>query len=368
MALQTFGRSGPGGQAHLGDTASAPTVYAASHQELEEDRARPMRRCFICRSDLLKRTERHIEYPDGRHRPFSLACASCGVLFDGGADQAACWTHLAQGLTETMFRLAPDAPYGLDIYTLRTAATRLGRGISPVHEGDHVALLLPHSTRAACGNVFALAAAQPDTISLGLLCRPRDLPSLLAGLPAQSAWTSDVAILVDAPDASPVPRAVTGFPTGAVRIAARPLSGDFAAQRNALQDLSRRSWMLQLDADESLTPAIGALLPALAALAEAGDAVSIGLPRENRVEGVLADVYPDVQYRLNRVCVRFIGRVHERPDLGGHWRRSFIALHGVIAHELARDHVEARSRRYEAMDPGRGRPEEEMELLRPYRP
>jgi hypothetical protein len=64
---------------------------------------------------------------------------------------------------------------------------------------------------------------------------------------------------------------VAGFPDGGVRVAARPLEGDFAAQRNALQDLARHAWMLQLDADESIEPATGRLLPALAALAhEAG--------------------------------------------------------------------------------------------------
>lgn len=327
-----------------------------------------MRRCFVCRADTLRSTGRHIVYADGRRRAFPLACASCGVLFAGGADQDACWTHLAQGLAGRAFRLAPEAPYGLDIYTLRTAATRLGRGIRATCETDRAALLQPHSERAGCGEVFDLAGAQSGTISLGLLCRPRDLADVLGRLAGHAAWTSDVAILVDSPDVPPAPGAVAGFPASAVRIAARPLAGDFAAQRNALQDLSRSAWMLQLDADEVLRPAVGGLLPALAALAEASEILSIGLPRRNLVDGVLSDVYPDVQYRLNRTSVRFRGRVHERPDLGGAWRRSFIALQGAIEHRLSRARVASRSRRYEAMDPGRGRPEEETALLRPYHP
>lgn len=327
-----------------------------------------MRRCFICQADTIEPTGRHLVYPDGQRRAFPLACASCGVLLDAGADSSECWAHLAQGLAGNDFRLAADAPYGLDIYTLRTAATRLGRGICATINADRAALREPHSERAGGGAVFALAPAHPGTVSLGLLCRPYELDDVVGRLAEHVAWTGDVAILVDAPGAPPEIATVAGFPPGAVRIAACSLADDFSAQRNALQDLSRSAWMLQLDADEGLSPATGCLLAALVALAEAGEVLSIGLPRRNWIDGVLSDVYPDVQYRLNRASVRFRGQVHERPDLGGDWRRGFIALHGSIEHQLSRGHVEARSRRYEAMDPGRGRPEEETALLRPYRP
>lgn len=327
-----------------------------------------MRRCFLCLADTLEPTGRHLVYADGRRRRFPLACASCGVLLDGDADPAACWATLAQDLAGPDFRLAPQAPYGLDLYTLRTAATRLGRGVRATCEADRIALIQPHSERAGHGEVFPLAPAQPGTVSLGLLCRPGELDDLLERLPVHATWTEDVAILVDSPDAPPAFATVAGFRPGAVRVAARLLADDFAAQRNALQGLSRGAWMLQLDADEDLPPALGRLLPVLADLAEAGEILSIGLPRRNLVDGVLSDVHPDVQYRLNRAGVRFRGRVHERPDLGGDWRRSFIALTGAIEHRLSRAHVEARSLRYEAMDPGRGRPEEEATLLRSYRP
>lgn len=327
-----------------------------------------MRRCFICLADTLEATTRALVYANGRRRVFPLACASCGVLLDPGLDPDACRSHLRHGLTGQTFHLTPEAPYGLDLYTLRTAATGHGRGVRALCDVDHVALLHPHSERAAAGELFPLAPEASRTVSLGLLCRPQDLDAVLAGLPPHACWTGDLAILVDGPDSEPVPASVPGFAAGAVRIAARPLAGDFAAQRNALQAMSRRPWMLQLDADEALAPKAGALVPALAAMAEAGEALSVGLPRRNCVDGVLSDVYPDVQYRLNRANVRYRGRVHERPDLGGDWRRGFITLHAAIEHRLSRAHVAARSRSYEALDPGRGRPEEEEALLRPYRP
>ncbi|AWN54450.1 hypothetical protein [Methylobacterium sp. 17Sr1-1] len=323
------------------------------------------RRCFLCAAAMLAPSDRRLTDPAGRERAFPVACGSCGVLTERDADPAACWRDLGRRLGRPIFLPDPEAPYGLDLYTLRIAATRLGRGLSPLDPEDRAALLAPHSPRAARARLHDLAPQGPP-VSLGLLCRPAELPAVLAGLAPQAAWADDVAILLDGAAAPARAVAVAGFADGAVRVASRPLAGDFAAQRNALQDLARHAWMLQLDADETLDLKTGRLLPALAALAEDGDVVSVGLPRRNRVEGILSDVYPDVQYRLNRTTVRYAGRVHERPVLEGGWRRSFITLHGAIDHRLSRAHVLARSRTYEALDPGHGRIEEEEALLRPY--
>ncbi|KMO13165.1 hypothetical protein [Methylobacterium platani] len=323
------------------------------------------RRCFLCAAAMLAPSDRRLIDGEGRPRAFPVACASCGVLTERDADPAQSWRDLAGRLAGPIFVPDPDGAYGLDIYTLRIAATRLGRGLRPLTPEDRAALLAPHGPRPARAALYDLADGPP--VSLGLLCRPAELDAVLAGLAAQAGWTDDVAILLDGEAAPPRAVAVEGFAAGAVRVAARPLAGDFAAQRNALQDLARHAWMLQLDADETLGPETGRRLPALAALAEDGDILSVGLPRCNQVDGVLSDVYPDVQYRLNRTSVRYAGRVHERPALDGGWRRSFIALHGAIEHRLSRARVLSRSRSYEALDPGRGRLEEEEALLRPYR-
>lgn len=326
-----------------------------------------LRRCFVCAADMLAPSRRHLIYPDGHRRSFPLACGSCGVLLEREADASGCRAHLAEALTARTFVCDRQAPYGLDLYTLRIAATRPGRGIRPLDAEGRAALLHPHAERAAHAELYDLDGAETRPVSLGLICRPAERDAVLAGLPGQAGWTDDVAILLDARAAPPEAVIVSGFREGAVRVAARPLSGDFAAQRNALQALARHPWMLQLDADETLDPAAGRLLPALAAMAETGAVRSIGLARRNRVGGVLSDVFPDVQYRLNRRAVTYAGRVHERPQLAGGWPESFITLHGAIEHHLSRAHVEARSRRYEALDPGRGRPDEEAALLRPYR-
>ncbi|UHC17609.1 hypothetical protein LRS73_06965 [Methylobacterium currus] len=323
------------------------------------------RRCFLCGAAMLAPSARRLIDRHGRERAFPVACESCGVLTERDADPEESWRDLAGRLAGPTFVADPDAAYGLDIYTLRIAATRLGRGIRPLGPEDCAALLTPHSPLAARAALYDLADGPP--VSLGILCRPAERDAVLAGLASQAGWTGDVVILLDGEVERPRAVAVPGFAAGAVRVASRPLAGDFAAQRNALQDLARHTWMMQLDADETLAAGTGRLLPALAALAEDGDVLSAGLPRRNRVDGILSDIYPDVQYRLNRTSVRYAGRVHERPALDGGWRRSFIALHGAIEHRLSRAHVLSRSRTYETLDPGRGRPEEEEALLRPYR-
>ena len=322
-----------------------------------------MRRCFLCAAPMLGASERTLDYAHGRRR-FPLACGSCGVLLDRDADPAACRDHLARRCEASVFESDARAGYGIDLYTLRSAATRFGLGLRPLDKAGEDDLRHPHGRRAARAELFRLGDADTRKISLGLIGRPGERETVLAALPASSAWTDDVVLLLDGAPSPPEAVPVPGFPLGAVRVASRPLAGDFAAQRNALQALGRHGWMLQRDADESLDPATGRLLPALAALAEASDAVSIGLARRNRVDGMLSDVFPDVQYRLNRRDVRYAGRVHERPVLDGGWPRSMIALHGAIDHHLSAAHVRARSRRYEALDPGRGRPEEEEALLR----
>lgn len=325
-----------------------------------------MRRCFACSADMLVPTGRSLTFSDGRTHAFPRACGSCGILLTDDADPAACRAHLDARLAAPVFESDPGAPYGLDLYTLRIAATRRALGIRPLDEAGGAALRHPHDTQAARAGLFPLGEADACPVSLGLICRAAEQDALLASLPERAGWTDDVAILLDGPPHEPQTVPVNGFPAGAVRVASRPLDGDFAAQRNALQDLARHDWMLQLDADETLPLAAGRMLPALAALAQAGDVVSIGLARANRVDGVFSDVFPDVQYRLNRRTVRYAGLVHERPILDGGWPRSFITLHGVITHTLSSAHVRARSRRYEALDPGRGRLEEEVALLRPF--
>lgn len=321
------------------------------------------RRCFLCGARALRPSERTLVFA-GRPRRYAVACDFCGLLIADGAEDAAARTHLVERLGADVFHADEAAPYGLDVYTLRIAATLRSRGIEPIGPEQAAALRRPHSALAAAARLFDLGPAGLG-VSLGILCRPHEVAGVCRALSADAGWTDEVVILVDDAAADTQPIAVGGMPPGAVRLGARPLGDDFAAQRNALQALSRNDWILQLDADETLSPGTGGRLGALVKMAQAQGVRSIGLPRRNLVDGVLSDLYPDTQYRLNHRGVRFDGRVHERPARP--WQQSMIALQGAILHQLGRAHVETRSQRYEAMTPGGGRLEEAERLLQPYR-
>ena len=268
-------------------------------------------------------------------------------------------------LAQPTFEGHPDHPFGMDIYTLRLAASRTGRGVEPADAMQAAALRAPHTEIAAHARLVGLACEPRAEVAIGVLCRIDEVAGVAARLAPHAAWAHEIVILADGDERDAVPIPVVGFGTVDARAFARPLAGDFAAQRNALQDACRSAWVLQLDADESLSVKDGVLIPALAFRCGREGVMSVGLARQNRVDGVCSDVFPDVQYRLNRQELRYSGRVHERPVRD--WQKSMIALHGTIIHDLSRSHVLARSARYEALDPGRGRLEETERLLAPYR-
>lgn len=319
-------------------------------------------RCPACASRDIAATTRSLRYPGGTQRTFPLACTSCGLLLERREN---CHRALDRALRADAFEPDTAAAFGLDLYTLRTAATRFARRAVPADAAQALALQAPHAELAARARLIDLGSMPGEPVSLGLLCRAGETDAVLSDLRLHASWAGEIMVLASGPAAAPRPVEVEGFASGAVRLAQRPLAGDFAAQRNALQALARHRWMLQLDADETLSAQALALLPALARMADEDGAVSVGLARRNLVDGVLSDVYPDVQYRLNRSDIRYEGKVHERPARP--WQRSFISLHGAIDHHLPADHVRTRSTRYEALDPGRGRLEEAQALLRPYR-
>jgi hypothetical protein len=84
------------------------------------------RRCFVCAADMLAPSTRGLAFPDGRRRLFRIACGSCGILIEPGADPDRSWRDLAGRLAAPVFVPDPEAGYGLDLYTLRSAAPRPG--------------------------------------------------------------------------------------------------------------------------------------------------------------------------------------------------------------------------------------------------
>ncbi|MEF2549884.1 hypothetical protein VQ042_00695 [Aurantimonas sp. A2-1-M11] len=322
-----------------------------------------MPRCPACGARDFRASER-----SARHSGEWCECGHCGLLattavLASGELPALIDARLAGG----RFVLEAGDPFFVESYSLRTLALSRGLVARPVGEVQCAALAAPYQERPAVADLLPLAACPSVPVSLVMLCRSSDLASFPKALAPASKAFDDLCLVVDAVEAD-----VTAWPRAAdwphpVRLLRRPLAGDFGGQRNAGQAMARHDWVLQLDADETLDAASFAALGRVAALAEPCGSVSIGLPRRNRVDGILSDLFPDIQYRLNRRSVHFDGKVHERPALPRGWRDGFIAPNLCIDHHLSRAHVERRSTRYEAMDPGKGRLFEREALLTSYR-
>ncbi|TCP82717.1 hypothetical protein C8J31_11050 [Rhizobium sp. PP-CC-2G-626] len=321
-------------------------------------------RCPLCRARGIEPTSRTLQ-SGNVVRAFSYACSHCGLLLDEPS------IMLAPTQYDTLFRdlcarkptlKHPVNPFGCDIYTMRTIATRFGLAATPANAMQAHELRHPHGTLSAEADLVSLRALAPTPFSVGIMCTEREADAVLETAALYRSWADAVIVLIDRAGETSEPRQEGD--DGFVSVFSHPLNGHFANQRNALQALCRTSWMFQLDADEDISPKLGETLTRLATLADRQGAVSIGLPRQNLVNGRLSDLYPDVQYRLNRREVVYEGIVHERPVRI--WQKSFIALSGAIQHHLTAEHVARRSKAYEGLKPGGGRLFEEQALQRAF--
>ncbi|KQN36457.1 hypothetical protein ASG37_12650 [Sphingomonas sp. Leaf407] len=263
-------------------------------------------------------------------------CTHCGLAvadlrFDAVALREAIRAHLVGGAA-TGFTLAPHAR--------RNAAWALGM----IWEAERWHPTTPRS---------------PD-VTLGIIARAGDSDTVAAMLAALRPRFPKAIVVLDGTigDAATLAMQARG-----VQVMAHPLGGDFAAQRNRVQALAE-GWVLHLDTDERPDDALLGALGWLTAAADRDGLCALGLARRNLVDGVQSALWPDIQYRLVRSDIRFAGRVHERPDVP--FERTSLALTGAIDHRLDRTRVLARSKVYEAMSAGAGRPTDEAALLRPF--
>lgn len=261
-------------------------------------------------------------------------CNHCGLAvadlsFDAAALRGAIRAGFAEGAPDCGFALAPHAR--------RNAAWALG---------------------FVLGNTgWEQAMPTPNAVTLGMIARASEADGVTTLLDMLRPHFAEAIVIVDG-DAAPLAERLPW-----ARVVAHPLHGDFAAQRNRVQALAR-GWVLQLDSDERPDAALLGALGWLTQAAERERLRSLGLPRRNLVDGVASALWPDIQYRLNRADIRYAGTVHERPVVP--FEQTSLALAGAIDHHLCRARVVERSRIYEAMSTGAGRPSDEAALLRPF--
>ena len=129
------------------------------------------------------------------------------------------------------------------------------------------------------------------------------------------AWADEILVV----DAESTDKTVVLAREFTDRIWVRPWPG-FAAQKNFALDQAGGDWVLSLDADERVTPALRERIVRL--LAEGGPAAGYRIPRQNVFWGAWVrhgGLYPDYQLRLFR---RGAGRfaddaVHESARVSG---------------------------------------------------
>lgn len=211
------------------------------------------------------------------------------------------------------------------------------------------------------------APARP-TLSVAVIAR--DEERLLPDCLRSAAWADERLVLVDSAtrdDTRAVARSL------GARVEEHPFD-TFAAQRDRALALARGDWVLFVDADERITPALRDEV--LAVLAQAGPPVGFWIPRDNvlfgrRVRG--GGWWPDEQLRLlKRGAAHFdpLRVVHEVALLdgpAGHLRSPFEHLNYRTPAEFVR-----KQERYSRLDAQRwlaahGRPRARALVGQPLR-
>ena len=300
------------------------------------------RRCPICAAS------------DWLDRQGGAECSHCRLILSRpdalpfAASEIA--ARLACGLVDLVDR--PADGWWTDDAGLRNLAWLFGYDVETI-DGHPV---LPASTPSRV--VATRVTARRHDVTLAIMARADDARADEVHAALADAFDRRI-ILLDAAD--PADHAAR-FP-GAV-VAGHPLAGNFAAQRNRLQAMAETDWVLQIDTDEMPDRPLIDSLGWLTAAADRDALRSLGLPRRNHVDGRVSALYPDIQYRLNRADVRFDGVVHERPVVP--FAQTSLALTGAIDHRMDGARVRERTRVYETMAAGGGRPEDEALLLAPF--
>lgn len=152
-----------------------------------------------------------------------------------------------------------------------------------------------------------------ERLTLGVIVHP-DEPGMEDFFAQIPAWVHEVVVVWDADAVSDSMLARSASCPVSVRHLARPLDGNFAAQRNAVLAECGTDWILFLDGDERLSGAAWGVLPAMLRQNLGGYV----FPRWTRIGDETMcragfGLWPDVQLRMFRIGAqtRFVRNVHE---------------------------------------------------------
>ena len=321
-------------------------------------------RCEACLALLGPTMGRHKCPRCGLRINLAVACAGEGI--ERAADPLAALSALALGPAPVRLRLVnADSP----IARLFRSPRRLFTPRALLHLAERSGCWLEGLKASGPSAWQPILHAMPrsspppssgDPISLVVLCCKDDLDRARALVTTLAPGFAETVVLYDGarpPDVS--------WPAG-LRCFARPLRGDFAAQRNAGVQMTTQPWVLHVDPDEEPSAAMLSALPQLVAFAARHGFTVLGIPRQNWIDGKLSDVYPDYQYRLHRRDQAWKRRVHEVPEARlKHWRLVWDAMPGNahLVHYLTCQSLANKASFYESLVDGAGRTTGIQELL-----
>ena len=179
----------------------------------------------------------------------------------------------------------------------------------------------------------------------------RELNELLTALSSDIRKSDEIVIVLDDTNyTKEIEYVCESYATdGGIQWYTHPLNKDFAAQKNYLTSKCSGDWIVNLDADELLTPDLIRILPQVIEMNDEVDVV--WMPRINTVEGITPDHiekwnwqvndkgwinWPDAQMRIykNNGFIKWTQPVHER--LVGHnsfGRLPFDAKYAIHHHK-----------------------------------
>lgn len=341
-----------------------------------------MLRCPLCAGF------NHVPAPDGFVR-----CRLCALVFPeggvpglrsintyqvrGGGFVFSNWNNWLFRTTGRGLRsdehLVHFCPHAVRIFAAKHGLRVTSMATSLPLVGTYAPWRLGRLIQATIGGTGRPAPGPDNRLTLGVMTTPAAWKDTLALCLDMADRAAEAIVILDTGDGKRASACEEELRTALgsagpmrARVFAHALDGDFAAQRNRIQEASATEWVLQLDSDERLTARAKRLLPAIIDDAGREGWSAVALPRRNVVDNVLSAFYPDVQYRFVRRSVRFTRPVHEYPDLSG--LASSVYLSAEIIHTLSGSRLPRREKFYDGIQEGASRPHDTALLRTPMEP
>jgi hypothetical protein len=196
---------------------------------------------------------------------------------------------------------------------------------------------------ACLPQVIMPPAAKTSAVSLAMMVQDEE-PRIGTALASVAGWVQEM-VIVDGGSRDATREIAASF---GAQVIDRPFDGDFAQQRNVGLRAIRTPWVLILDADETLSPELPAILDHVAG---SGHVDGVFIHLLNRLDEEASPwFWPDRHLRFFRSGHLMTGRIHER--ITGFRRLAYLPLSGpFILHHKTLAQQWDREKQYYEIDP-----------------